>query len=206
MSKTREHLLDIAERLFAEHGIDGVSVRQVMETAQVNVSAVHYHFGSREELVQQVVRRIAEPMNAERLALLSTVESTASSDALQLEDVLRAFITPVFQLLEARPQAAWLLAHLYVSPNDAMRREYYTLFYELVTRFSQALHRTDIGQRDPRIMWTRVQFMWGAMIHTLSKPRRDASFANERLLPPSCSGPELIDQWIAFCAAGLRAA
>jgi len=47
---TREKLLDVAGRLFAEHGFDGVSVRDITHTARVNLGAVTYHFGSKETL------------------------------------------------------------------------------------------------------------------------------------------------------------
>ena len=46
-SDTKSRLLRVAERLFAEHGFDGVSVRQLTAAAGVNLAAVNYHFGSK---------------------------------------------------------------------------------------------------------------------------------------------------------------
>ena len=64
---TRELMLDAAERLFAEKGIDATTVSEVHRIAgQSNKSAVHYHFGSREGLVQAVVARHHEVQEARR--------------------------------------------------------------------------------------------------------------------------------------------
>ncbi len=53
--RTRKKLILAAERLFALHGVDGVSLRQVnTEAGQRNSSAAHYHFGSREALIEAV--------------------------------------------------------------------------------------------------------------------------------------------------------
>jgi AcrR family transcriptional regulator len=52
-AKTRERLLETSIELFARHGIQGVSLRTVMEAAGAkNTAAVHYHFGDREALLE----------------------------------------------------------------------------------------------------------------------------------------------------------
>lgn len=57
-TSTRDKLLDAAARLFAERGIDNVSIREIVRTAgQHNASAVHYHFGSRGEVLRAVLAR-----------------------------------------------------------------------------------------------------------------------------------------------------
>lgn len=57
-SDTSSRLLDVAERLFAEQGIETVSIRQiVLASGQGNLSAAHYHFGSREGLIRALLER-----------------------------------------------------------------------------------------------------------------------------------------------------
>jgi AcrR family transcriptional regulator len=51
---TTDAILDAAERLFAAHGYDAVSVREITRDAEVNVAAVHYHFGSKEAVLRGV--------------------------------------------------------------------------------------------------------------------------------------------------------
>ena len=48
---TKERILDAAERLFAAHGFAGTSLRAVTKEAGVNLAAVHYHFGTKEDLL-----------------------------------------------------------------------------------------------------------------------------------------------------------
>ena len=64
---TRERLLDEATRLFAEHGIQGTTTRQITEAAQQrNASAVTYHFGSRDGLLRAVLARQGGPIDDQR--------------------------------------------------------------------------------------------------------------------------------------------
>lgn len=64
---TRDRLLDEGERLFARDGVDRVASRRIVEAAgQRNVSAISYHFGSREGLVLAILARRGGPVDAER--------------------------------------------------------------------------------------------------------------------------------------------
>ena len=59
-AETRDALLDAAESLFAAHGYNGVGIREIVERAGVNISAIKYHFGSKHELYLAAVRRTME--------------------------------------------------------------------------------------------------------------------------------------------------
>ena len=52
---TKTKILDAAEMLFAQKGFDAVSLRNIVESAKVNLAAVHYHFGSKQTLLHKVV-------------------------------------------------------------------------------------------------------------------------------------------------------
>jgi AcrR family transcriptional regulator len=97
-TETRERLLDVAERLFAEHGIEKVSVREIVrESGQRNVSAARYHFGSRDALIAALVERrirLIDAMRDERLdALLAAgepgVRDLVLTSLLALADAVR---------------------------------------------------------------------------------------------------------------------
>jgi len=74
--ETRQALLDAAEELFAEQGIDGTSLRAITRHAGANVAAIHYYFGSKEGLLQEVFARRLAPLAAERLARLEACGET----------------------------------------------------------------------------------------------------------------------------------
>jgi len=73
-SATATRLLDTAERLFAQHGIDNVSMRQIVQASgQSNQSAAHYHFGSRDTLIRTLIERrmeVIDRLRHERLDAL----------------------------------------------------------------------------------------------------------------------------------------
>ena len=73
-----ERILSAAEKLFADNGFSAVSLRKVTSAAGVNLAAVSYHFGSKDGLIEAVLRRNIEPINEERLRLLDLYESEKS--------------------------------------------------------------------------------------------------------------------------------
>src|ERR1051326_1179184 len=94
---TRSRILDVAEELFGEQGLDRVSIRDITRTARANLAAINYHFGSKEELIAAVFERRVVPVNAARLAALDTVEKSAGKRVPKLEAILEAFIRPAVQ-------------------------------------------------------------------------------------------------------------
>ncbi|WP_116202647.1 TetR/AcrR family transcriptional regulator [Amycolatopsis circi] len=105
---TRAALVDAAAKLFAEQGVDGVSIRAINSEAGLAPAAVHYHFGSKDALVNAVLMRDGEPVR-ERIHHLA--EELAAADrpptARQLIDLLT---TPYRELIDrdAERAAQWL--------------------------------------------------------------------------------------------------
>src|SRR4051812_7971189 len=91
---TRSRILDVAEDLFGERGLDRVSIRDITRKANVNLAAINYHFGSKKDLIAAVFERRVVPVNKARLAALDVVEKAAGKRAPKLEDILEAFIRP----------------------------------------------------------------------------------------------------------------
>ena len=93
----REHLLDTAERLFAGHGLEGVSLRAINAEAGLSPAALHYHFGSKQSLVEALLERRMPRVMARRGELLDSLE--AARDTPTARDVLGALVRPVAELL-----------------------------------------------------------------------------------------------------------
>ena len=91
---TKDRILDAAESLFMEHGFEATSLRSITAAAGVNLAAVNYHFGSKEELFQAVLTRRLDPMNQERLDLLSALERAAAPRPVACEQILSAMFVP----------------------------------------------------------------------------------------------------------------
>src|SRR5260221_7688611 len=104
MIDTKGKILDTAERLFGEKGYDATSLRQIIAEAGVNLAAIHYHFGSKEELLDEVVLRKAAPVNAERIAMLDRAEKDAGGQPLPVEVILRAMLVPMANAANEHPE------------------------------------------------------------------------------------------------------
>ncbi len=96
-TQTKEQILTVAERLFAERGFAGTTLRNVISEAGVNLAAVHYHFGSKEELFRAVVRRFARPVVEQELKVLSELKEKA--EPLSVESILTALLKPSLEIL-----------------------------------------------------------------------------------------------------------
>src|SRR6187399_3327842 len=95
---TKTRILDAGERLFVEHGFEATSLRSLTTSAGVNLAAVHYHFGSKEELFQAVLTRRLDPMNQERIDLLAKMEREAGDKAVSCEKLISAMLVPALRL------------------------------------------------------------------------------------------------------------
>jgi AcrR family transcriptional regulator len=94
----RRQLIDTAERLLDEHGIDGVSGRAIAAAAgHRNNAAVNYHFGDRDNLVRTVLERRALDLDVRRHALLDELEAAGNVDP---RAALTALFHPLVELLD----------------------------------------------------------------------------------------------------------
>lgn len=109
--ETRARMKEAAQRLFAVHGIDGVTVADIVAAAgQRNKASLQYHFGSKEELVGELLVDGAKKVDAFRLALLEQMD--AEGGPRSVREVLDAFIRPVYQLTATEAEGSTYLRFL----------------------------------------------------------------------------------------------
>jgi AcrR family transcriptional regulator len=97
-SSTPDQLLDAATRLFAQRGIDNVSIAEIVRHAgQRNVSAVHYHFGNRDEVLRAVLARHVPVIAARRQELLERARATPDTD---IGAAAEAIVRPVTEFAQ----------------------------------------------------------------------------------------------------------
>ena len=187
MPTTRDRILDTAERLFAERSCAATSLRSIISAARVNLAAVHYHFRTKEALLDAVLTRRLEPVNRERLALL---DECGECD---LECVLTALIDPAMRLAfdPARATFMKLMGRIHAEGDVALVRRH---FGAVIERFMQALARA-LPDLPPEELECRAFFCLGIMAHTLLAAREIAG----------STGEVTTERLVAFMSAGMRA-
>ncbi|HEX8431939.1 MAG TPA: TetR/AcrR family transcriptional regulator, partial [Longimicrobium sp.] len=118
----REGLLDVAERLMAERGVAEATVRAITAEAGANVAAVNYYFGSREALVEELLARRLEPLNEERLRMLSLRCPAGTPPSPR--DVLHALAVPSLELCFEHPHFARLASRLRAESDPSVWVQY----------------------------------------------------------------------------------
>ena len=99
----RDRLLDQAELLFAEHGLNGVSLRAINAAADLSPAALHYHFGSKRALVEALLERHMSLLMEQRRQLLDALETSAQPPSAR--SVLDALVRPLAELLAREGEA-----------------------------------------------------------------------------------------------------
>lgn len=170
-SGPKKKLLDSAEQLFAERGFESVSVRDITQVVKMNIAAVNYHFGSREELLMRVVMRHVVPVCDERLARLDTVERKGSGKALPLEELIDAYVRPL--LGHGRKPAMnerlyhRLMGRIFGAMGDglpaAVDERQQVVEERFARAFAKALPGLAVEERA-----ARIHFMRGGLIHLLT--------------------------------------
>jgi AcrR family transcriptional regulator len=161
---TKQKILDTAERLFGEQGYDATSLRQIIAEAGVNLAAVHYHFGSKEELLDELVVRRAGPVNEARIAMLDLLEAAEGPPV--VEKVLEAFLLPTAETANRNPQFVKLMGRILTEGLMPSILEKH--FQVAAGRFLRALGKALPDLPRDELRW-RVHFMVGAMAHTMCR-------------------------------------
>jgi len=123
-SETREMLLNTAEELFANLGVEGVSIRSINAAAGLAPAAVHYHFYSKERLLDGVIRRRGDAVLHRMNDLLQKLETGRKSPTVR--DLVEAIAIPYRELLERDPVGGLryqrLIARLVLSQDPRLSR------------------------------------------------------------------------------------
>jgi AcrR family transcriptional regulator len=198
--ETSSAILDSAQRLMALHGIKGVSLRQVLREAGVNLALAHYHFGNREGVVEAVLRRPAEALRSTWERALDELEAQPAS-RIDPRRVLEALFQPVVELSLKEPDAASLICQLLASPDLETQRMAKKLFNGVLTRFTEVLRRSIARSPRDRSFRVRVELLTGALIILLVRSNPMAS------IPPGdldvVRARTLLVEIVSFCLAGL---
>lgn len=203
---TKTRILDAAEELFTEHGFEATSLRSLTSAASVNLAAVNYHFGSKEELFQAVLTRRLDPMNQERIELLEKLERESGGRPISVEKILSSMLIPALRLSrdERRGGKNFLrvLGRAYADPAPFIRHFLSAQYVEMIGRYKEAFHKSLPHLSRQELTW-RLHFVMGALSYTLAGTDALKLFAQ---VTPDKDNDELLLQRLApFLVAGLKA-
>lgn len=119
--ETRKRLKLAAQRLFALRGPDGVTVQEIVSAAgQRNNASLHYHFGSKLELLKELVLDGARLIDSSRQAMLDRLEA---GDALTVRSLIEALALPLLELSEQTGEHTYIrmIANLQLSDRVFLR-------------------------------------------------------------------------------------
>ncbi|MBM3758004.1 MAG: TetR/AcrR family transcriptional regulator [Acidobacteria bacterium] len=202
---TKTLILDAAEQAFAELGFDAASLRRIISVAGVNLAAIHYHYGSKEALIEAVFARRVGPVNQARLERLDAIERRAGQGVLPLEEVIEALVGPALRLARDSakgPVVMRLYGRTVAEPGEHLQKMLSHQFGGVVKRFATALQRA-VPELPRDALYWRMQFIIGAMGHLICDPQR-LKLISGGLCDPSDPNTA-IRQLVAFLAAGMRA-
>ena len=195
---TRNQILDVAERHFAIYGFAGTSLRGIIKDANVNVAAVAYHFGNKEELVNAVIERFAVPVVSEQLRQLE-----AAGKQPNLRKVLTAFYEPPLNLIRTRGKSGKMLA-LFLGRMQTEPDPIFSLvdkhFAYCRNRFVDAFHKCMRDATEAELQW-HFEFMLSLVVCFLT---REAQIRKRYGDPKEWTAPEAVKRMVKFCESGMR--
>jgi AcrR family transcriptional regulator len=194
---TAERLLDAAERLFGEHGYDGVGMRALAEAAKVNLGAATYHFGSKRALYIEAFMRRFRPANAERLRRLQEAAAAAKGAPLAVEKIVDCMIRPPFLSGLQHPDFHVMMARNLFMPPPFLQAALHKEIKPNADAFIVALRRS-LPRVPEDLLHLRTMFSMGALTIFSAQmgrmqPARDSKFDES-----------ILRELVRFIAAGLQ--
>jgi AcrR family transcriptional regulator len=201
--QTRTQLIKAAEKLFAESGIDGVSLRQInVEAGQKNSSAAHYHFGSKETLILAVYQTRIASVNERRLETLRHIEAACKQS--DVRSLVEAIVHPIVDEIDADKSGryyirfmAQAMGHPQLDLNKLRKQEHSEGFAQTLTLLRAALPHVP----DP-IFGQRFGLSFEQIVHSLADRERLRSTARKHFAVNAA----LFVSNLVDCIAGAMAA
>ncbi|TDF62198.1 TetR/AcrR family transcriptional regulator [Cupriavidus sp. L7L] len=195
----RERVLDAAERLFAEGGFDGVSMRDIAAAAEVGLPLIVYHFETKQNLYRALFDRRKTLFDA-RLEALRTPLADGEDP---VEHLVRAFVEPVIRIQDREEGVAYakLVAREASDPKAAVRSVVADYFDPFAMEFVKAIRKALPGNDASYASWAYL-FAVGALVMSVFDSRI------ERISGGKVKTGDLrrkSEYLVTFISAGIRA-
>jgi AcrR family transcriptional regulator len=203
---TKERIIDAAQYLFAHNGYHATSLRAITGRAGANLASVNYHFGTKEALLESVLKRRLIPLNQIRKERIEKVLANAGGrgEKPSVRDVLLAFIEPTMRFIEETPGAddfVMLISRSFSDPDPTVRNVFLRLvmplFHLLFKGFREALPHVP-----EQVLLLKVHFMFGALSHIFCcRGGHEEAFD----VMPAVDSKSMMETFIPFITAGMEA-
>ena len=201
---TRLSILESAERCFGERGFDGVSLRTITQIAGVDLALVNYHFGSKDNLLREVIARRARIVHEDRVRALEVARHEAGTQSPSIEAIVTAFLEPLLRRLITGDRG-WRYYGNLASQLDVLPK-FISLTSDVLDptalHFINAL-RQALPKTPPQSIYWGYMFLIGSMVQVMSATGRI-----ERLSHGLCGSDDIegaLRELVPFVSAGLRA-
>jgi AcrR family transcriptional regulator len=201
----KQALLDAAETLYAENGFDGVALREVTKRAGTNLGSVNYYFGSKEDLLGEVVARRVRPINARRLQMLEEALAKAGANPPKLQEVLDAFARPLFEGTadpQQRESLRRMIVRIFMAADSALAHWFESEILPIGQRFGAGIAKARPNLL-PRQVAEGLFFFAGAMINMLASRRRLEAIS--AIIGEAPDDEEILQELVQFGVAGFDA-
>jgi len=204
--ETKARLLRTTETLFASKGVAGVTMRGVAEKAQTNLASVHYHFGSKEAMVLEMIQSKIEPINSKRRKRLVEAKVKFADKPLPNIEIFRALIHPVGEEVEKQITnqngIIEIISRSFTEPAEFLDKIQKRFFGELSQVFMTELKKSNPNANEEELYWN-YHLAVSSMLGTLAQHRRMIDFSVGKYNQNAFSA--MIDRLIIFVSNGFEA-
>jgi len=196
-----------AEMLFAEHGYNGVSLRQITAEAGVNLAAVNYHYRDKQSLYLEILSCRLRQLSSARLERLAAAEAKVVGAAVPLAELVEILARPLLSPDESSmpgfsAASRRLLGRTLIEPLDFLAPMLALDFQPAVARCGQALRRHLPALPPADFIW-RYSFVIGALHHAAATMHDMKTLT--RGLCTNNDAPAVLRNYCQFATAALAA-
>jgi len=200
---TKTDILNTAELLFSQQGFTQTSMREITTEAGVNLASVNYHFGSKKNLIQAVLKRYFDALIPDVEVCLQSTDVVVGVEG--VDAVLRALIGPMLRLSAVRPNGTAIFVQLlgrgYNETQGHLRRfimsEYGHTIRALVGAIQQCLPAIP-----PEELFWRLHFAMGSFVFSMASSQALTEIV-ESDFHRHIDISEVISHLVPFVAQGL---
>jgi AcrR family transcriptional regulator len=198
--EARQLILKAAEELFAEHGVDAVSLRNIHAAAGVSAGVLHYHFGSREVLVSELIVRHMEQLVSAREQLLDQLDPEQAN----VRDLMRIMVEPLAELAleggEEGRRYVRLIARLYADRSPILE-EVSRRYLHVSARYPKLLRKA-LPHEKPAALDIKFEMANHSILQMLSDLTNEARPWLEKDLQ-ELNTTEIVDLLVDFTSSGI---